>query len=110
MCSVLLLAVCGLGPIAASGAPAKLSMDVAVTQGRVDGGATTLKLNEGDTVTLNVTSDVADELHVHGLDLHLQIVPGKTSTLDIVANRTGRFTVELHRSRIAMGVLEVYPR
>lgn len=109
ICSALLLVACGLAPIAARGAPAKLSMDVVVVQGRVQGGKT-LKLNEGDTVLLNITSDVSDELHVHGLDRHLQVTPGKISTLDIVANRTGRFTVELHRSRITLGALEVYPR
>ena len=110
ICSGLFLLAYGLAPAVARGAPPKLSMDVVVVQGRVEGGPKTLKLKKGDAVLLKITSDAADELHVHGLEQHLQIVPGRTSTLDFVANRTGRFTVELHRSGITLGALEVYPR
>lgn len=85
-------------------------MDIVLSQGRVEGGARTLKLKRGETVLLTVTSDADDELHVHGVDKHLQLAPGKTASMEILAEKTGRFTVEVHRTRMTVGALEVYPR
>lgn len=103
-CSALIFTATG-----ARAAPNKLSMDVVISQGRVKDGAKILKLKRGQTVLLTVTSDLADELHVHGFEKHLHLVPGKTASIEISANRTGRFTVELHRLAMTVGVLEVYP-
>ena len=69
-----------------------------------------VKMNQGDTLRLLVTSDEADELHVHGYDLHLPLKPGKTQVLSFVAAHTGRFPIELHRADVELVVLEVYPR
>ena len=69
-----------------------------------------VKVNQGDTLRLLVTSDEADELHVHGYDLHLPLKPGKTQILSFVAAHTGRFPIELHRADVELVVLEVYPR
>jgi len=59
---------------------------------------------------IRITSDDADEVHRHGYDLHLKLKPGIAGTLEFKAKLTGRFTYELHKSGLDLGVLEVYPR
>ena len=66
-------------------------------------------VHKNDTVSLSVTSDEADELHLHGHDLHARLVPGQAARLEFVARRTGRFTLELHRAGLELGAVEIYP-
>ncbi len=61
----------------------------------------------GEDVTLSVTSAVADELHVHGFDLYLDLEPGVAGVLTFAADIPGVFEVELERARIALFDLEV---
>jgi hypothetical protein len=46
-------------------------------------------------VELAVTSDVADEIHLHGYNETAQVAAGTTATLTFVANTPGTFEVEL---------------
>jgi hypothetical protein len=52
----------------------------------------------GDPVTITVTSDTPDEIHVHGYDLTAPIGPGTPGTLTFDATIPGVFEVELHES------------
>ncbi len=61
----------------------------------------------GETVTIRVTSDVAEEIHVHGYDLTLELVAGTTGELTFVADIPGVFEVELERSHLPLFDLEV---
>ncbi len=93
--------------------PAEVSpreFDVRVLHGKREAGPSVIKLMQGETVTLRVTSDVSDDLHLHGYDLHLHLKPNEAAALTFVADRTGRFTYELHHARLELGALEVYPR
>jgi hypothetical protein len=47
---------------------------------------------------------------MHGYDLQLHVVPDQTATLQFVAKRTGRFTLELHKSGTELAVFEIYPK
>ena len=69
-----------------------------------------VKFERNDVVELTITSDRAEELHVHGYNLHLGLQPGKPATLKFTAKRTGRFSFELHPSGVELGVFEIYPR
>lgn len=51
--------------------------------------------NLGDTVLILVISDVAEELHVHGYDLFLELIPGAEVDLEFVADLPGVWEVEL---------------
>jgi FtsP/CotA-like multicopper oxidase with cupredoxin domain len=81
-----------------------------VRSGRLASGSSVIQVREGDRVRLELTTDTADELHVHGYDLHLNTHPGEMVSLNFVAKRTGRFGLELHRAELELGALEVYPR
>jgi hypothetical protein len=52
----------------------------------------------GSTVEIVVTSDVADEIHVHGYDLMKPVGAGKKTRLRFVADIPGEFEVELEES------------
>lgn len=52
----------------------------------------------GSTVDVIVTSDVDEELHIHGYDLSVEIGAGETQTVRFVADIPGIFEVELERS------------
>jgi hypothetical protein len=97
-----------------SGQPAPLPrqdvFDLQIKGGRVVAGPVLLQVHEGEQVTLNIRSDSADELHLHGYDLHAHITPDQTATLQFTANHTGRFGMELHKAHIELGALEVYPQ
>lgn len=51
---------------------------------------------EGETFTLIMTSDTAQEVHVHGYDEYLDIEPGKEAELSFTADQTGSWLVENH--------------
>lgn len=84
-------------------------IEVTITGGNVDGGVRreTVKLNS--QVTLRVTSDVADELHVHSYDLKADLVPGQSADLTFLAKVPGVFEVELEDRQKKVLELEVRP-
>jgi hypothetical protein len=54
-----------------------------------------------------VTSDVADEIHVHGYDLSTDVEAGGTAEVKFVADVPGIFEVELEEAVIPLVELEV---
>jgi len=91
-------------------ASASKTFALVVRSGRLASGSPVIQVREGDRVRLELTTDTADELHIHGYDLHVKTQPGEMASLDFVAKRTGRFALELHRAGLELGALEVYPR
>ena len=61
----------------------------------------------GTPVRLSVTSDVAAEVHVHGVDRALALEPGVSGTLDFTPAGQGSFPVELHGSDTLLFTLTV---
>ncbi|MCA1693017.1 MAG: hypothetical protein ABR540_11925 [Acidimicrobiales bacterium] len=94
------------GPATSTTAPAAVSFTV--SGGSVEGPSRhTVEL--GDQVFLRVTSDEADELHVHGYDHTAAVGPGKIAELRFPADIPGVFEVELEHSRRRVTTLEVRP-
>lgn len=69
-----------------------------------------VRVDEGQTVMLKITSDVTDEAHLHGYDKVLQLQPNQESTIEFTADKTGRFELELHELGKPIGAIEVYPK
>lgn len=84
----------------ASSPPAARVVEVSVriSGGTVEPPPSSVEVEEGATVRLRVTSDTADELHVHGYDEEETLAPGRESVLEFVADRSGAFEVETHES------------
>jgi hypothetical protein len=70
----------------------------------------TLQANENDTVTLSISTDKYEEIHLHGYDKHFFPSPGQPATLTFPADKTGNFVIELEATSQALGLLEVQPR
>lgn len=78
--------------------------------GQIEQGTDAIKVTQGETIVLRIDSDKDDSLHMHGYDLHLHVHAGKPAELKFVAEHTGRFDFELHKSHITLGAIEVYPK
>ena len=97
-------------PVASNPSQAKDIFDLEIKDGRLASGKSVIQVHRGEQVVLRFKSNTADELHLHGYDLYARISPQETAVLEFSANRTGRFTMELHQAQSELGALEVYPR
>ena len=80
-----------------------------ITGGNVEGGVRRETVKQGSQVTLRATSDVADELHLHGYDLKTELTPGQSADLTFLAKIPGVFEVELENRGKKVLELEVKP-
>jgi plastocyanin len=60
------------------------------------GGIQNFKVKKGDKVTLVVSADAHDVIHLHGYDIEKDIEPGKPATFRFTANQEGVFEIESH--------------
>lgn len=81
-------------------------VEVTVSSGQVEGGGR-VPVALGDTVTIRVTSDVADRVHLHGYDVLADVGAGETAELTFTADIPGVFEVELEDAGIPLLELEV---
>ena len=104
-------AVAPSGSAAGSATPAAEEsgrrIEAVVEGGRVSGDTGRVPVAVGETVTLVVTSDAADEVHVHGYDLTAQVVAGRPATLTFPTDVPGVFEVELHEAGTRLLSLQV---
>lgn len=96
------------GPARSKG-PGTIHLDYVVSGGRPEGGIARDSISRGRIVVLRVTSDVADEVHLHGYDERAQVAPGEPATIRFVADVPGRFELELEETGVPIGELEVRP-
>jgi hypothetical protein len=86
------------------------NVKITVSKGQPDGGLKHIKVRKGGTVDLAVTSDIADEVHVHGYDIEKPVKAGGTVTFHFKANMDGIFEVEVHKpTATQIASLEVEP-
>ena len=81
---------------APSPAPTARTLDVTFAGGEVSGVEGRVDVKKGEQLVLRITSDVAEEIHVHGYDLYADLVPGQTAQLAFKADLPGSYEVELH--------------
>lgn len=90
-----------------SAVPAVQHLTLTVSGDSVTGDTGTVPVQLGQPVELTVTSDVADEVHVHGADVGKAVPAGGTVVLDFVQNAPGRFEVELEKRKRVLTRLQV---
>ena len=112
--AVMILAGCGddaasssttttSGPINTTGAT---TIEVGYAGGSITGGGRR-SAALGQTVVIKVTSDIADEIHLHGYDKKADAAPGTVATITFVADKPGIFEVELEKKGLKLFELEV---
>jgi hypothetical protein len=82
---------------------------IQVHGGKPVGGVQTIPAKKGGRVRFEITSDVGDEIHVHGYNLHKEVVGGGTVSFDFPASIDGIFVVELEHRSEQIASLEVQP-
>lgn len=71
----------------------------------------TITVHQGDRVTVKVTADKKEEIHLHGYDIIFSIdKAGDTVTHTFTADKTGNFDIEIEDTGTGIGSLVVQPR
>jgi hypothetical protein len=81
-------------------AKAPVTIRVLVKDGKPVGGIQRATAKKGQKVAIVVHSDVADEVHVHGYDLHKDVTAGGTVRIVFPATITGVFEAELESRKL----------
>lgn len=70
-------------------------VEITYADGAVVGGPATIETATGESVLLIVTSDVDEELHVHGADVYGALTAGAATEISFTADIPGQFEIEL---------------
>ena len=77
-------------------------VEVEIAEGRVSTDDDRVEVRSGDTVRIVVTSDVDDEVHVHGVEQTAALVAGETATVEFTVDEAGLFEVETHEGDLLL--------
>ncbi|MGH3946018.1 MAG: hypothetical protein ACRDSI_13385 [Pseudonocardiaceae bacterium] len=94
-------------PAPAPAGPTVRTISITVRGTQVTGETGRVTVALGTPITLAVTSDAADQIHVHGYDRRAEIPAGATSSVSFTANAPGVFEVELEGSKLQLVQLQV---
>jgi hypothetical protein len=105
---VVFIVVGGILFYARSGGGQNVTFDVTVTGGKTIK-PSDLTVNKNDTVTINITSDMDGEVHLHVYDIHFETKKGQTVSQMFKADRSGTFPIEWESTSAELGRLTVNP-
>ena len=69
---------------------------IEIRGGEVAGGPADIEVTKGDAVRIVVSSDAADNLHLHGYDIERKAAPGRPARFKFTADVEGIFEIESH--------------
>lgn len=69
-----------------------------IAKGKVSPNAEDVKVKEGQTVRITISSDVEESIHVHGYDQTAAASPGESGAVEFTADVKGVFEIETHES------------
>ncbi|WP_051343082.1 hypothetical protein [Pseudonocardia spinosispora] len=82
-------------------------VEVHYSAGEVQGGVQRVRVQRGGVVELVVSSDVADEVHLHTYDRKVDVPAGGSATLNFTADQSGVFEAELESRGVQLVQFEV---
>jgi len=83
-----------------------LEFTFGVASGVVEG-PDRIEVSRGDLVAIIVTSDQADEVHLHGYDVFAAVGPDTPARLEFLADIPGVFELELEGAHLVVSEIEV---
>ena len=108
--AALLIGLVGCGNTANNPAPGDLTVNVTIANRQVNPVNATLQAKVGRTITVHVTSDAADELHVHSVPDHkFEIAAAPNQTFQFTVDVPGSVEVELHHLDRTIATIQVRP-
>lgn len=69
----------------------------------------TITVKQGDRVTLNVSVDRTEEIHLHGYDILETIAAGTVGQYRFTADKSGSYAIEIETTGTTIGHLIVNP-
>ena len=94
---------------AAQPAPTPKPTRIRFRAGELVGGVKKITVRKGETVRFVASSDVADQVHLHGYDIARPVGPGRDARFRFTAKIEGVFEAELEQRAIPIATLEVRP-
>ncbi len=85
---------------------AKVTINVTVSKG-ASMSPGTWTAHHNDIVTVNITSDMDGEVHLHGYDIPFETKAGQVVTKTFTADKTGDFPIEWESTSTPLGHLVV---
>jgi plastocyanin len=106
----LLLGLAGCSNTTSIPAAGNLTVNVTIANQQVNPTNATLQAKTGQPITFNVTSDAADELHVHSVPDHkFEIAAAPNQTFRFTVDVPGNVDVELHHLDRTIATIQVRP-
>ena len=97
-------------PTSAPQPPPGATFDVTISHGEVTPTNATWQAKVGQLVTVRVTSDAADELHVHSSPDHeFEVAAAPKQVFTFTVNVPGSVDIELHQLDKTVATLQVQP-
>jgi hypothetical protein len=104
------LVACGASPKAIQPSGAGLVVNITIAKGQVTPSNATLQATVSEPITLRVTSDAVDELHVHSSPDHkFQVAAAANQTFQFSVDVPGNVDVELHHLDRTIATIQVRP-
>jgi len=99
--SLLIITMAGVGTIlaAACGGSAPEAVEIPVTVEGKTMNPGTIRVKQGDMVTLKIDAEDDGEFHLHGYDIEQNIDGDAVASFYFVADATGRFKITFHHSK-----------
>ncbi len=108
--AALVVALAGCGGSSDKGAAGNLTVDVTIAKGQVNPVNATLQAKVKQPITFRVSSDAADELHVHSSPDHeFKIAAAPNQTFQFSVDVPGNVEVELHHLDRTVATIQVRP-
>lgn len=89
--------------------PAPAVVRVSVRDGTPVGGVRRVTVGKGRRVTLIVTSNVADHVHLHGYNIMRDVAPGMPARISFRATIVGTVEAELEDRRVPLARITTQP-
>ena len=83
------------------------TIEVTYKAGKIVEGGGRKQVVKGQTVTLRVTADIVDEVHLHGYDKLVDTIADKAVEIVFKADAAGVFEVELEKKGLKLVEIEV---
>ena len=108
--TVLLLAVTGCGRDTSASTTTRQAarqISLAINGGQVRPAFHSETIKVGEMITLDVTSDTSDELHIHPAEIEKAINAGKHTSVTFALEAPGVYVAEAHHSGLELLELQV---
>jgi plastocyanin len=76
--------------------PAGTTLEVTITGRQVDPRPAAVPVAEGETLTIVITSDVENRVHIHGFEIERHLEPGNPVSITLKGRQPGSYEVETH--------------